>query len=117
MPALRLVRRIDPSPQLRAFLEASGQIDEIADQSGREWSYVDDSLPREAAWTDEIVSRATLGFAIMDEANSIQGFYTRADRAQRAMDGAKVVLSVDVEVEDDDGEWPEHIGPDLPAKR
>ena len=113
---LKIRRRIDPTPELRTWLDGSLQSEEIQDKAGRYHYYTDDAIPRDSQWTDEIM-RSTLLWVVMDEDNNVHGIFNSPDKAERAMTGAKVVMQVDVDVDIPEAD-PEVEGdePDAPRR-
>lgn len=113
---LRILRRIDPDPELRRYLESEGQLEEILDKQGKSHFYVDDSRPRELEITQAIM-RETLLWVLLDDSNEIRYIANSAKKAALALSGAKVVFVADVEIEDLPEADPEPEGPDLPPSR
>lgn len=111
---LRIMRRIDPDPELEAKLDELGQLYEIADKGGKVHKYVSDDDRRETELNFAITGNwdamgrvthrsCTLGFALMDENNDIHYFASDADKAERALAGAKVTITPMVDVAFEDG--------------
>ena len=87
------------SPEVESYLEDHGQLVEYDD--GTQW--VDNDQPRSQPYTDEIMLH-TGHFAVADPNKEIVGGpYASLARAEQARAGAKIQLSVEVELPDEDG--------------
>jgi len=96
---LKILRRIDPSPELREWLSVQGQLEEIQDKGGRYHFYVNDAPSRDSVWNDEITGTAHLGWVVFDTDNNAYGFFTSLERAEAALKGAKVTINTEFDVE------------------
>ena len=89
---LRVFSRVANIPDdLYDWLSVRGQVFEKDD--GR--VYVDGGIPRDADITDEIREH-TVGYAVVDsDTNAVLGEWRDLKKAEAAVAGAKIVLSVD----------------------
>lgn len=96
---LFLMRQINPSPVLYDRLNELSQLTEL--QDGTLW--VDDNIVRDAEYNEEIVTpEVTVGWGLFDYDGRLHAKYSRLDKAERALAGARVVLpAVEVDVEPD----------------
>jgi hypothetical protein len=106
----------NPSPDLVRWLDARNQLFEVDDPKGNSHLYIDDSIPRDADITEEIVGRlpakhgdmtfpglqgCTIGFALFRDEPDENGDYFIAsfnslDKAEQAKASARIVVSADI---------------------
>jgi hypothetical protein len=90
----------DPPAVLLTWLDERGQLFNVVDDNQNEHLYVDGEQPRDAAITPMIVEN-TIGFSLFTEDGQRLADYSRLDRAIRAQEGAKLVITPEVDLEDD----------------
>ena len=113
---LFILRQIDPPQRLADQLDALGHLYQFED--GTQW--VDDDRPRDTALNDSIVGwwsgqppnqvkggdGCTVGFGIFswdgDVPVKVAGPYSRRDRAERALAGAKPRVMTEFDIEEED---------------
>lgn len=93
---LFLLRQVNPSPALAERLSELNQLFEF--QDGTTW--VDDNVVRDVEYNDEIVEpTVTMGWGLFDSQYTLHAKYRSLDRALKALSGAKVVITPDIEVD------------------
>lgn len=96
---LFLMRQIQPQRDLYDALSELGQIMELDDGS----IWVDDNQVRDVEFNEEIVSEGvTVGWGLFDIEGTLHARYSRLDKALRALQNARVVITPEVDVEEDD---------------
>lgn len=109
---LFILRQIDPPQRLAEQLDAIGHL--YTFENGSQW--VDDDKPRDAALNQSItgwgsaggtwVEGCTKGFGIFawdgDIPVQVAGPYSRRDRAERALAGAKPKVMTEFDIEEED---------------
>ncbi len=90
----------DPSPILLTWLEDRGQLFNVLDDHNNEHLYIDNDQPRDADITPMLVE-ATIGFSLFTEGGKRLSDYSRLDRAIRAQQGAKLVITPEVDLEEE----------------
>lgn len=83
------------------WLDKRGQLYPTEDPRGNEHLFIDNDLPRDADITIAIVAN-TSGFALFTEDGEYVGAYRSLDRAIAAQNGAKLVVTADVEADPDE---------------
>lgn len=97
------------SNSLLQWLDKRDQLYPITDPQGKEHLFIDNDQPRDADINEEIVS-VTTGFALFTEQGEYIGSYRSLDRAIRAQESAKVVVSTEVEDVEPDENVEEDFG-------
>lgn len=62
------------------------------------WGFIDNDHPRDYEHTEDII-KATVGFALIDEAGNIVGSFKSLEEAEKAKAGARVVFTHEIEMD------------------
>lgn len=112
-----IYRELSPnaSESLLKWLDVRGQLFEVQDPKGRTHYFIDNDVPRESDITLEIVGGevvggaslpgCTVGFALFTVEGDYIGSYRSLDKAIKAAENVKIVVSADVKGAQPDEDW------------
>ena len=86
---------------LLSWLDGRNQLYIITDPKGKEHVFVDNDIPRDSDITPMIVEN-TVGFALFDDNGEYVASFRSLDKAIEAQQGARLVITTDVDVEADE---------------
>lgn len=96
---------VDPTDDLRAWLELREQLYVVRDPKGNVHLFVDNDTPRDADINEEIVRFATKGFSLFTEDGERVAGYPDLASALEAQRSARIVVTAEVEGVTPDPDW------------